>query len=72
MAEEDAGKTAFYTPFGQYEYTKMPFGLKNAPATFQRVMDGVLTGPMQDFTRVYLDDIIVFSETEADHISHLL
>ena len=71
VAEGDTEKTAFYTPFGQFEYTKMPFGLVNAPATFQRVMDTILAGPCQPFARVYLDDIIVYSHTPQEHLAHV-
>lgn len=64
--------TAFATPDGAtYEYTVMPFGLKNAPATFQKLMTRVLSGLLGKFVHVYLDDIIVYSHTYDDHIAHL-
>jgi hypothetical protein len=54
-------KTAIITPFGLYEFLRMPFGLKNAAQAFQRLMDGVLRGV--DFVFVYLDDILVASSS---------
>ena len=68
-------KTAFITHQGLYEFKVMPFGLRNAPAVFQRLMQCVLSGlnPPEgpDFVSVYLDDIIVFSRTLDDHLCHL-
>jgi hypothetical protein len=69
--EPDIPKTAFATPIGNFEYTKMPFGLKGAPATFQRVMDDTLGPALRGFTRVYLDDLLVYSESLEDHCVHL-
>jgi hypothetical protein len=64
--------TAFATPDGAtYQYRAMPFGLKNAPATFQKLMTGVLGGLLGKCAHVYLDDIIVFSPTYEEHIGHL-
>ena len=48
----------------------MPFGLQGAPATFQRLMDGVIAG-LEDFTSTYLDDMIIFSNTWEDHCVYL-
>jgi hypothetical protein len=64
--------TAFATPDGAtYQYRVMPFGLKNAPATFQKLMTCVLSGLLGKCAHVYLDDIIVFSATYEEHIGHL-
>lgn len=71
MKEEDCEKTAFVSKYGLYEYTVMPFGLKNAPATFQRMMDQVLQEVNEKFAVVYMDDILVFSRTFKDHLEHL-
>ncbi|CAH2014093.1 unnamed protein product [Acanthoscelides obtectus] len=71
MAEDDIQKTAFNTENGHYEFTRMPFGLKNAPATFQRVMDNILRGIQNEKCLVYLDDIIIFSTSLQEHISRL-
>ena len=69
MAPQDIPKTAIITPFGLFEFLRMPFGLKNAAQAFQRMMDGILREI--DFVFVYLDDILVASRTQEEHISHL-
>ena len=68
VAMKDRPKTAFTTPFGLYQFNMMPFGLKGAPATFLRLMDRVIHG--LDFAAAYLDDLIVFSESWENHLSH--
>ena len=62
---DDVPKTAVITPFGLFEFLRMPFGLKNAAQTFQRLMDSILQD--LDFLFVYLDDILVASKTPEDH-----
>lgn len=69
MAPEDIPKTAIITPFGLYEFLRMPFGLKNAAQTFQRLMDTACAG--LDSVFVYLDDILVASKTKDEHICDL-
>ncbi|XP_078237011.1 uncharacterized protein LOC144584564 [Pogona vitticeps] len=66
----DQEKTAFCSPFGLYEFRVLSFGLRNAPATFQRLMDQTLVG-LSDFTVAYIDDIGIFSNTWEDHLIHL-
>jgi hypothetical protein len=68
---EDREKTAFITPDGLYQFKVMPFGLSNAPATFQRMMDVLLSGLKWNTCLVYLDDIVVFSKTFSEHLSRL-
>jgi len=70
VAVDDRPKTAFATPFGLFQFNVMPFGLQGAPATFQRLMDRVIQG-LGDFSAAYLDDLIVFSETWAEHLQHV-
>ena len=70
MAEDSKEMTAVITPFGKYSFCYMPFGLKNAPSTFQRAIDSVLA-PLE-YAYPYLDDIIVFSSTWEDHVGALL
>lgn len=67
--EEDISKTAVITPFGLYEFLRMPFGLCNAAQTFQRFMDEVVRG--LPFVAVYLDDVLVFSKNPEEHLENL-
>lgn len=69
VASEDVHKTAITTPFGLYEFVRMPYGLRNAAQTFQRFMDEVTKG--LDFVFVYLDDILVASKSEREHKEQL-
>ena len=62
-------KTAFNSPFGKYEYVKVPFRLVQDPAYLQEFMTGILKD--FDFAIAYLDDIIIFSRTAEDHLSHI-
>ena len=71
MSEDAREKTAFTTYSGLYEFNVMPFGLCNAPATFQRLMEIVLAGLTRRSCMVYIDDILVFSETFEEHLAHL-
>ena len=66
---DDIPKTAVITPFGLWEFLRVPFGLKNAAQAFQRLMDTVLRG--LDCTFVYIDDILVASHSKAEHMVHL-
>ena len=68
---DDQDKTAFTTPWGTFKYVKMPFGLKNAGATFQRAMDIAFAKEIHDFLVIYLDDLTVFSKTDQEHLDHL-
>jgi len=61
MAQQDRDKTAFMTKRGLYRFKRIPFGLMNAPSTFQRMLNGVLRGLTWTTCLVYLDDIIVFT-----------
>jgi len=69
---KDKEKTAFTGPMGgAYQFTVMPFGLTNAPSTFQRHMDLVLSGLNWSQSIVYIDDIIIYSESFEKHIKDL-
>jgi len=71
MKEEEKWKTVFWTRYRHYEYTVMPFGLKNAPATFQRLINNTLREYLDDFTITYLDDILIYSDDLEMHCSHV-
>ena len=69
LGKSSRAKTAFVTPFGKYEFLMAPFGLAQAPAHFQLLMNKVLKG--LKFAMTYLDDIIIFSQDESQHLEHL-
>ena len=69
LTTDSIPKTAFTSPFGKYEYIKVPFRLAQAPAYFQELMTGVLKD--LPFTMAYLDDIIIYSSTPEEHLKHI-
>lgn len=69
VADEDIPKTAITTPFGLFEFLRMPFGLSNAAQTFQRFIDAVTRG--LPFVFAYVDDLLVASSTPEEHTNHL-
>ncbi|KAH9252834.1 hypothetical protein BASA81_009242 [Batrachochytrium salamandrivorans] len=71
IKEGDEPKTAFITKYGQFEFLVMPFGLANAPAQFQRMMNSLFCHMISKFVLVYLDDIVVYSDNLEDHKEHV-
>jgi hypothetical protein len=71
IVEEDEPKTTCVTQYGSFEFLVMPFGLTNAPATFCNLMNDVFYDYINRFVVVYLDDILVYSESLVDRICHL-
>lgn len=71
VAEQDRAKTAFCTPFGLYEFNRMPFGLCNAPGTFQRLMERMFGDCRYRSVLLYLDDVVVFSSSVQQHLQRL-
>nr|GEV24520.1 reverse transcriptase domain-containing protein [Tanacetum cinerariifolium] len=71
LAEPDEDKTTFHTGQGVYCYTKMPFGLKNASATYQRLMDKAFDNQISQNIKVYVDDLVVKSYTEAEMLRNI-
>ena len=71
MKEEDIEKTAFTTPFGLFEYLRMPMGLNTAPATFQRLMQTTMNDLAFQILLVYLDDLLVYSRDFDEHLERL-
>jgi hypothetical protein len=73
--QDDIEKTAFRTRYGHFQYKVVPFGLTNAPATFQALVQDVLRPFLDLFVIVYIDDILIYSQddrTHADHIRQVL
>ena len=70
LSESSKAKTAFVTPFGKYQFEVVPFGLAQAPAYFQQLISMVLQD-CSEFTMAYLDDIIIFSRNEHEHLKHI-
>mmetsp|Transcript_14417 Transcript_14417/g.58400 ORF Transcript_14417/g.58400 Transcript_14417/m.58400 type:complete len:241 (-) Transcript_14417:1278-2000(-) len=69
--EGDVLKTAFTTPFGLYEWLVMPFGLKNAPAVFTRLLNHIFFSELNNFVKIFFDDIVVYSQNLETHRIHL-
>ncbi|KAL0151937.1 hypothetical protein M9458_052744 [Cirrhinus mrigala] len=71
VSDRDRAKTAFTTPFGLFEYQRMPFGVCNGPSTFQLLMQAVMSDLIFQVLIVYLDDILLFSQTFEEHLERL-
>jgi hypothetical protein len=71
VRDQDIHKTAFQTPDGLMEWVAMPFGLCNAQAPFQRMMNDILRAFLHKFVTVYLDDVCIYSRTVEEHLEHL-
>ncbi|CAF1640944.1 unnamed protein product, partial [Didymodactylos carnosus] len=71
VRDDDIEKTAFRTRYGHFEFTVLPFGLTNAPPTFMRLMNSIFHEYLDVFVIIYLDDILIYSKNEEDHLKHI-
>lgn len=71
MTKDSIEKTAFRTKYGSFEFVVLPFGLTNAPGFFMRLMNDIFAEYLDRFVIVYLDDILIYSETWEEHLEHL-
>lgn len=71
LVEHDREKTSFSVNCGKYEFCRLPFGLQNASSIFQRALNDVLREQIGKIFYAYKDDVIIFSENEADHVRHI-
>lgn len=71
IKEGDEWKTAFFTTRGHYEYQIMPYGLANSPAVFQSLINEIFRDLLNQYVIAYIDDILIYSKSEDEHISHV-
>jgi len=71
IKDDDIEKTAFRTRYGSFEFVVLPFGLTNAPPTFMRLMNSIFHKHLDEFVIIYLDDILIYSKNESEHLHHI-